>query len=111
MAAHGRLSKDVKPRIYRAYIYCSVSQMNAVNSKTFKSGNSVAVRLPKALGLPENIHVTIERKGDAFIMRPVRDPAEEKRRVLRLIQRLEALPCPDEVELREPPMPPKRVDD
>lgn len=98
-------------RVYTVHTSTAVSQMNAVNSKTFKSGNSVAVRLPKALGLPENIDVTIERKGDAFVMRPVRDPAEEKRKVLRLIQRLEALPCPDEVELREPPMPPKRVDD
>jgi antitoxin VapB len=85
--------------------------MNAFSGKTFKSGNSVALRLPKALGVAENVAMTIERRGDAFIVRPVRDPAEEKRRVLKLIETLNALPSPGEVEIREPPMPPKRVDE
>lgn len=85
--------------------------MNAINSKTFKSGNSVALRLPKALGVPEDMEMTIERRGDSFIVRPARDPAEEKRKVLKLIATLNALPSPGEVEVREPPVPPKRVDD
>ncbi|HZV57257.1 MAG TPA: AbrB/MazE/SpoVT family DNA-binding domain-containing protein [Sphingobium sp.] len=43
--------------------------------KTFKSGNSVALRLPKGLGVPEGTPVRIVREGRlAFRVEPVEAP-------------------------------------
>ncbi len=76
--------------------------MNAVNSKTFKSGNSVAVRLPKEIGFAAGLDVVVERNGDVVTIRPQYDPAEEKRKVLDLVAALRAIGPPDEIEKREP---------
>ena len=76
--------------------------MGIVDSKTFKSGNSVAVRLPKEVAFAPDIRVTIERTGDVLTIRPAVDPAAEKRKLLELIAELEALPKPDTIETREP---------
>ncbi len=76
--------------------------MNAVNSKVFKSGNSVAVRLPKAIAFPPDTEVVIERKGDALIVRRARDPVAQKRKVLEFVGALRALGPVGEVEKREP---------
>lgn len=76
--------------------------MNAVTSKTFKSGNSIAVRLPKEIAFAPDTQVVIERKGDVLTIRPAVDPAEEKRRLAEFIAALRALPKPSEVETREP---------
>jgi len=77
--------------------------MNAiVNSKVFKTGNSVAVRLPKALALPEGTAVTIERRGRQIIITEAFDPAEEKRKLMELVAALDALPKPPYIEKREP---------
>lgn len=76
--------------------------MNAVSSKTFKSGNSVALRLPKALAIGPDIEMTIEKNGDVLTIRPVLDPAEEKRKLLAFLDDLAALPRPPSVQEREP---------
>ena len=65
--------------------------MNAVSSKTFKSGNSVALRLPRALGIAAGVEMRIEKDGDALVVRPARNPAAEKAKLRRLIDALE--PC------------------
>lgn len=44
--------------------------MIEVNGKTFKSGNSVALRLPKELGIPEGVEVTLRKKGDTLEVTP-----------------------------------------
>ena len=82
--------------------------MNAVSSKTFKSGNSVAVRLPKEIAFAPDTKVVLERKGDVITIRPATDPAEEKRKVLELVESLRALGPVGEIEKREPPIPPVR---
>jgi len=76
--------------------------MNAVSSKTFRSGNSVALRLPRALGIPADVEMRIEKEGDFLVVRPARDPAAEKAKVARLVEALEALPAPGAVQSREP---------
>jgi len=76
--------------------------MNAVTSKTFKSGNSVAVRLPKEIAFAPDTPVVIERNGDVLTIRPAVDPAEERRRLAEFIAALRALPKPPEVETRDP---------
>ena len=35
--------------------------INEVRAKTFKSGNSVALRLPKALGIKEGVEMTLKQ--------------------------------------------------
>jgi len=76
--------------------------MNAISSKTFKSGNSVAVRLPREVGFAPDMKVTIERNGDVLTIRPAIDPVEEKRKLLALVGALRAIGPPDEIEKREP---------
>ncbi len=77
--------------------------MNAViTSKVFKTGNSVAVRLPKAIALPEGTDVTIERRGRQIIITETFDPVEEKRKLMALIAEMDALPKPPYIEKREP---------
>ncbi|HVQ08671.1 MAG TPA: AbrB/MazE/SpoVT family DNA-binding domain-containing protein [Allosphingosinicella sp.] len=76
--------------------------MNAVGSKVFKSGNSVAVRLPKEIAFAPGTDVVVERTGDVVTIRPKLDPAEEKRKVLELVEALRALPKPPYVEKRVP---------
>lgn len=43
-------------------------------SRTFKSGNSVALRLPKALGLKEGVEMTVREEHGQYIAAPVEAP-------------------------------------
>lgn len=76
--------------------------MGIIETKTFKSGNSVAVRLPKGLGLEANIAVTIEQVGTTITIRPKTNLAEGKRRLTRLVETLRALGPVGEIEQRQP---------
>jgi antitoxin VapB len=77
--------------------------MNApVRTKTFKSGNSVAVRLPKGFAISADTPVEMEKCGDTVTLRVRRDPVEEKRRLLAMLDALQALPKPPTVQTREP---------
>lgn len=44
--------------------------MIEVDSKTFKSGNSEAVRLPKEVAFGPNVEVTIRKTGDTLEITP-----------------------------------------
>jgi antitoxin VapB len=79
-----------------------------VQTKTFKSGNSVAVRLPKSFGIAEGANVELDKSGDTVTIRSARDPAEEKARMLKWLDELYALPKPPQIEKREPILFPKR---
>lgn len=76
--------------------------MSAIETKTFKSGNSVAIRLPKELGFGADIAVTIERVGNGLKIVPMIDPAEEKRQLDQLVAALRAIGPVGEIEPREP---------
>jgi len=41
-----------------------------VRAKTFKSGNSVALRLPKALGIKEGIEMTVREEQGRYVVEP-----------------------------------------
>ena len=43
-------------------------------TKTFKSGNSVAVRLPKALGVEPGVEMTVREERGRYIIEPVDSP-------------------------------------
>lgn len=53
--------------------------MGAHETKTFKSGNGVALRLPKSLGIGPDERMLIERNGDVLTVRRLKGPAEESR--------------------------------
>lgn len=76
--------------------------MGAV-TKTFKSGNSVAVRLPKELGIAEGTELEIEETGGGWLLR--RKPKYTGRD---LVEALEKLPKLDEPWKRERIIFPKR---
>ncbi len=41
-------------------------------TKVFRSGNSLAVRLPREIALPEGTEVVVSRLGDSLIVAPAR---------------------------------------
>ena len=45
-------------------------------TKTFKSGNSVAVRLPKALGVEPGVEMTVREERGRYIVEPVKPEPE-----------------------------------
>lgn len=45
-----------------------------VRAKTFKSGNSVALRLPKALGIKEGVEMTVREEQGKYVVEPVDAP-------------------------------------
>jgi len=71
--------------------------MIEVDSKTFKSGNSEALRLPKEVALGTDVEVTIRRVGDVLTITP------KNRTMAELVRRLREIgPPPDGVQEREP---------
>ena len=77
--------------------------MGVPETKTFKSGNSEAVRLPQGIGFGVGVSVNVERDGDRVVITPARNPAEEKARLLALLADLEAIEgAPDGVQARDP---------
>jgi antitoxin VapB len=71
-------------------------------TRTFKSGNSEAVRLPQGIGFGVGVAVHVERDGDRVVITPAHDPAEEKRKLLELVETLRSLPAPGVAQEREP---------
>lgn len=43
-------------------------------ARTFKSGNSVALRLPKALGVTEGVRMRVREERGSFIFQPIDRP-------------------------------------
>lgn len=66
--------------------------MGEIDTRSFKSGNSVAVRFPRVLGLPADVPITIAREGDSYLVTPQVDPGAGRRRVASMIAALKALP-------------------
>ncbi|MEO8812496.1 MAG: AbrB/MazE/SpoVT family DNA-binding domain-containing protein [Caulobacteraceae bacterium] len=69
--------------------------MPTVTSRTFRSGNSEAVRLPREVAFGKDIEVTVVRSGDVVTIYPKRPSVAE------MIARLDALPKPDSIEVRD----------
>ena len=83
--------------------------MNAPhNTRVFKSGNSLAVRLPKSFGLAAGAEVELERRGREVVIKRVVDPAEERAAIKALATRLREIGPVDEIEERDPDLFPDR---
>jgi antitoxin VapB len=78
--------------------------MVEVDSKTFKSGNSEAVRLPKEVAFGSDVDVRIRRVGDTLTITPKR-----KKTMAELVARLREIgPPADGVEQRVKIIAPER---
>jgi antitoxin VapB len=69
--------------------------MNAYTTKTFKSGNSTALRLPKELAVEPGTEVTITRIGDTLTITPKRN-----RTMAELVARLREIGPPPGPKLK-----------
>lgn len=69
--------------------------MAVVRSRTFRSGNSEALRLPKDVAFGEGVELVIVRSGDVLTIYPARATVPE------MIDRLRELPAPTEIEERD----------
>jgi len=76
--------------------------MTTAKSRTFRSGNSEAVRLPKDVAYGEDIDVTIVRSGEVITIYPTRMSLRE------MLKRLDELPAPDYIEERDSDVVPDR---
>jgi antitoxin VapB len=72
-----------------------MSAMTVARSRTFKSGNSEAVRLPKDVAFGDGVELIIVRSGDVMTIYPAQMTVTE------MLRRLRALPVPPEIETRE----------
>lgn len=64
-------------------------------TRTFRSGNSEAIRLPKDVAFGENVELVIVRSGDVMTLYPA------KKTFADMLDRLRCLPIPPEVEERD----------
>ena len=74
-----------------------------VHTRTFKSGNSVAVRLPKGFAIPADTEVELDKSGDTVTIRVTRDREDVRRKLKALSDDLAAIGQPrDGVQKRNP---------
>ncbi len=77
--------------------------MTIARSRTFRSGNSEAVRLPKDVAFGDDVELVLVRSGDVITMYPagMTIPA--------MLERLAALPRPRAIECRDDEPLPERT--
>lgn len=71
--------------------------MDAYTTKTFRSGNSEAVRLPKEIAFGEGVELEVRRNGDLVTLRP-----KPKRTMKELVEELRRMPRPARIQERDP---------
>jgi antitoxin VapB len=69
--------------------------MTIAKTRTFRSGNSDAVRLPKDVSFGEGVELVVVRSGDVVTLYPAATSIPE------MIARLDALPRPPSIEVRD----------
>ena len=69
--------------------------MPVARSKTFKSGNSEALRLPRDVAYGEGVELVIVRSGDVMTIYPA------AMSIPSMIERLQSLPAPSKIEQRD----------
>jgi antitoxin VapB len=68
-----------------------------MRTRTFKSGNSLAVRLLGDTAFPENTEVEVTRTGNVVTVYPAK-----RKSMKQMVEELRKLPKPSEIEKREP---------
>lgn len=69
--------------------------MPTVTTRTFRSGNSEAVRLPKEVAFGIDVELTAVRSGDVLTIYPKRASMAE------LVEHLRSLPAPSSIQERD----------
>lgn len=69
--------------------------MTIAKSKTFRSGNSQAVRLPKEIAFGDDVELVIVRSGDVVTLYPA------QLSLAAMAEALNALPAPPSIEARD----------
>ena len=69
--------------------------MPVARSRTFRSGNSEALRLPKDVAFGEDVELVIVRSGDVLTVYPAAMTIPE------MADRLRELPAPPSIEARD----------
>jgi antitoxin VapB len=86
-----------------AYILDRETRMPMVRGRTFRSGNSEAIRLPKEVAFGEGVELVIVRSGDVMTIYPAATT------IVEMVARLRALPAPPEIEVRDEEELPERA--
>lgn len=76
--------------------------MPTATTKTFRSGNSEAVRLPKDMAFGPDVELTLVRSGDVLTIYPKRGSIRD------LIRDLEKMPKPSSIGVRDEIIIPER---
>ncbi len=69
--------------------------MTQARTKTFRSGNSEAIRLPRGVAFGEGVELVIVRSGDVMTLYPATATIPD------MIAALRALPAPPQIEQRD----------
>lgn len=69
--------------------------MPTARTKTFRSGNSEAIRLPKEVAFGPGIDLVIVRTGDVVTLYPAKSTIAE------MVAKLQELPPPASIEVRD----------
>lgn len=69
--------------------------MTVARTRTFRSGNSEALRLPRDVAFGEDVELVIVRSGDVMTIYPAATSISE------MIERLASLPAPPTIEQRD----------
>jgi antitoxin VapB len=69
--------------------------MTVARTRTFRSGNSEAIRLPRDVAFGEDVELVIVRSGDVMTIYPAATSIPE------MIARLHSLPAPPNIETRD----------
>jgi antitoxin VapB len=77
--------------------------VTVAKTRTFRSGNSEAIRLPKDVAFGKDLELVIVRSGDVLTLYPATTSIPE------MIARLEALPVPQSIEDRDDEELPERA--
>ncbi|PTS88936.1 hypothetical protein DBR17_03805 [Sphingomonas sp. HMWF008] len=82
--------------------------MGVIESRTFKSGDQVAVVLPDALGIPAGFALRLEWEGRTVTISPASEEIETKRTWAEVLEKLAEIGPVGEVEVRDPDIFPDR---
>lgn len=72
--------------------------MTTARTRAFKSGNSIAVRLPKEVAFEEGTELVVIKSGDVMTIYPEKKTGKS---IAALIDELGKLPRPTSVEVRD----------
>lgn len=77
--------------------------MTIAKTRTFRSGNSEAIRLPKDVAFGKDLELVVVRSGDVLTVYPAEISIPE------MIARLDALPVPPSIDERDDEELPERA--